>query len=267
MNTTIVTAGSTKSLEKFGVHLDDGAGFQQKGDTHFCFVVPERAFEDQVVLREAIESGLVTKRLAACLLMIDPWNPIYSGLRSSLLRHVPATATIANGKSRFSADMANAILSVADKTPPGTADAEKQFAKRWRVGPPFKAEFNRILTSNHAAITEKLRTQAGFDAFLQARRDAPPNLQGQHPDRGVPSPLGANERQAGSQKDAGRRDCDRGLRWPSSYGSARPRACAIRSRMPGAPASLGSSPASWTPVCPSSTTLRERTRRRLPSRR
>ena len=62
----------------------------RKGDTHFCFLVPERAFEDQAVLREAIEIGLVTKRLAACLLMVDPWNPIFSDRRRALLRHVPA---------------------------------------------------------------------------------------------------------------------------------------------------------------------------------
>lgn len=156
-----------KCLDKFNVRMDDGAGFRRKGDTHFCFLVPERAFEDQVVLREAIEIGLVSRRLAACLLMVDPWNPIFSERRRSLLRHVPATATIADGKSSFSTEMANAILSEADSAPAGTAEAEKEFAERWRVGAGFKKEFNKILRRYYAAVTEKLKKQAGFDEYFK----------------------------------------------------------------------------------------------------
>ena len=46
-----------KCLEKFNVRMDDGDGFTIKGDTHFCFLVPERAFKDPVVLREVIRDG------------------------------------------------------------------------------------------------------------------------------------------------------------------------------------------------------------------
>jgi hypothetical protein len=154
-----------RALEKFDVRLEDGRGFVQKGDTHFCFLAPERGFEDQEVLRELTEIGLVSKRLAACLLMVDPWNPIFSERRRALLRHVPDSARLAKGRSRFSADMAAAILAAAETAPAGSPEAE--FAERWNVGAQFKRPFNRILKRYYAAVEEKLKRQAGFDAYFQ----------------------------------------------------------------------------------------------------
>jgi hypothetical protein len=151
-----------RALEKFDVHLDDDRGFTQKGDTHFCFLAPERALEDTEVLRELIRIGLVSKRLAACLLMVDPWNPVFSERRRALLRHVPDAATITNRRSRFSAQMAEAILAAAT---PGSPEAE--FAERWNVGASFKRPFNRILKRYYDAVEEKLKRQAGFDAYFQ----------------------------------------------------------------------------------------------------
>jgi hypothetical protein len=154
-----------RALEKFDVRLEDDRGFVQQGDTHFCFLAPERAFEDQEVLRELIRIGLVTKRLAACLLMVDPWNPIFSERRRSLLRHVPDSARIANRRSRFSAELADAILAAAKGAPAGSPEAE--FAERWDAGAQFKRPFNRILKRYYDAVEEKLERQAGFDAYFQ----------------------------------------------------------------------------------------------------
>jgi hypothetical protein len=154
-----------KCLEKFDVRMEDDEGFRRKGDTHFCFLVPERAFEDQVVLREAIEIGLLGKRLAACLLMVDPWNPVFSARRSSLLRHVPTTAKVAKGRSSFSQEMVTSILAAAKAGPKGTPEAE--FATRWKVGPSFSGPFNRLLDSYYAAVTAKLKTQAGFEPYFK----------------------------------------------------------------------------------------------------
>lgn len=158
-----------KCLQKFDVRMDDGDGFVAKGDTHFCFLVPERAFEDQVVLREVVDMGLVTRRLAACLLMVDPWNPVFSDRRRALLKHVPATATVKKRKSTLSRDMANAILAAAKIAPAGTP--EKEFAARWQTGAGFKAAFNTLLTNYYAALTAKLKTQAGFEAYFRLADD------------------------------------------------------------------------------------------------
>ncbi len=154
-----------RCLTKFEVRMDDGRRFVQKGDTHFCFLVPERAFEDQAVLQEAIEVGLISKRLAACLLMVDPWNPVFSARRETLLRHVPAKAAISNGKSRFSAEMARRILAAAASGPAGSPEAE--FAERWGAGTRFASEFNRLLNGYYAAVTEQLKTQRGFDGYFR----------------------------------------------------------------------------------------------------
>jgi hypothetical protein len=154
-----------KALDKFNVRLEDSSGFVQKGDAHFAFAVPERAFEDQVVLSQAIRIGLVSKRLAACLLMVDYPNPIFSAKRATLLKHVPARATVKDGKSTFSKEMATNILKTA-KAPDAT-DAEKEFAKRWNVGVKFKADFDRRLTKYFKAVQKRLATQAGFDDYFR----------------------------------------------------------------------------------------------------
>lgn len=158
-------------LEKFDVRLQDG-NFRQKGDTHFCFLVPERAAEDLAVLREVIELGLVSKRLAACLLMVDPWNPVFSERRRSLLRHTPDTASVGkDGKSTFSQDMAKTILKAAKSA--GKDSPEAAFAARWNVGPKFKPAFDKVLRGYYAAVKRKLRTQADFEPIFklaEARR-------------------------------------------------------------------------------------------------
>jgi hypothetical protein len=154
-----------KTLRKFKVRLEDSSGFVQPGDTHFAFAVPERAFEDQVVLRQAIRIGLVTKRLAACLLMVDFPNPIFSEERNKLLAHVPKRATVKDKKSTFSQEMADNILKAA--AAPDASDAEKEFAKRWKVGAKFHADFNSRLTKYFKAVEKQLATQAGFDGYFR----------------------------------------------------------------------------------------------------
>jgi hypothetical protein len=153
-----------RALEKFDVRMEDGEGFTQPGETHFCFLALERAFEDQEVLREAMEIGLVTRRLAACLLMVDPWNPIFSERRRALLAHVPASATIRDRRSTFSREMASAILAAAESN---ADSAEAEFAERWNAGPNFKRPFNRLLKRYYAGVQDKLRTQGGFDAYFR----------------------------------------------------------------------------------------------------
>jgi hypothetical protein len=154
------------SIEKFGFALrDDGSGFEQKGDTKFAFLVPERAREDVVVVQEAIGSKLISDRLAAALLMVDFPNPIFSPRRKSLLAHVPASAKIADGASGFSEEMAAAILAAAKTAGPDSAEAE--FAERWEVGLDFKPAFDELLRNYLEAVVARLGTQEGFDDYVR----------------------------------------------------------------------------------------------------
>jgi hypothetical protein len=153
------------ALEKFDVRLTDGNGFVRQGDTHFAFVIPERAFEDQVVLREAIRVGLVTKRLAACLLMTDFPNPIFSDRRRALLAYVPASATVGEDQSTFSQEMADTIVAAAEASPQGSP--EREFAERWSVGEDFAGRFNRVLRDYYDAVNRRLENQSDFDAYFE----------------------------------------------------------------------------------------------------
>jgi hypothetical protein len=160
-----------RNLTAFRVREDDGEGFVRPGDTHFPFAVPEVAFEDLAVLEEALARGLLTRRLAACLLMTDFPNPVFSLRRAALLAHVPAQATVTNGASTFSDEMGDAIAAAAPATPQGSP--EREFAARWDVGADVDA-FGADLQAYYAAVTARLRTQAGFDDYVrlaEARRD------------------------------------------------------------------------------------------------
>jgi hypothetical protein len=154
-----------RSLETFDVALDDGNGFRQPGDTHVVFVVPERAFEDQIVLREAMRIGLLTDRFAASLLMTDFANPVFSARRRKLLEYVPATATITNGASDFGEDMAGAIVAAAPGTPQGSP--EREFAQRWETGDGWRDAFDGLLGDYYGAVSQRLADQDGFDAFFR----------------------------------------------------------------------------------------------------
>jgi hypothetical protein len=162
-----------ESLRTFDVRLTDRrAAFERPGDTHFAFVVPERAFEDKETLREAIERGIVSRRLAACLLMVDFPNPIFSKKRQRLLdlKYVP---DIAFGETDdFSQSVTDAIRSSDTAAQPGTA--EHEFAQLWDAGEDFEATFNALLQDYYTAFAERLRTQEGFDNYLrlaESRRD------------------------------------------------------------------------------------------------
>lgn len=154
-----------ETLRRFGVSLRDGQGFVKAGDTHFAFVILERALEDQLALRDAMRIGLLSRRLAACLLMVDFPNPIFSDRREALLAHVPATATVENGASGFSQEMADAILGAAQAALDGSP--EREFADRWEVGEDFVGPFNDLLTAYYRAVSVRVKTQPGFDDYYR----------------------------------------------------------------------------------------------------
>ena len=150
-----------KSLETFAVTLTDGEQFNRPGDTHFAFVVPERASEDTETIRQAIALGIISKRLAASLLMVDFPNPVFSAKRRQLLQHVPDTPITADSSDQ----VADAILATPEASQAGTA--ENEFAERWSVGEAFEDTFNGLLQDYYHAFAAKLATQQGFDDYLR----------------------------------------------------------------------------------------------------
>ena len=154
-----------------GVHLTDGGAFDRIGDTHFAFAVPERAFEDVETMRLAIDAGLLTRRLVACLAMVDFPNPVFSERRRSLARHLPQTPFGGDGAA-YSQGVADAIRGSAEATTPGSA--EEEFAQLWDLGDDFVPAMDQRLSAYYDALAARLATPEGFaaiHALAESRRD------------------------------------------------------------------------------------------------
>jgi hypothetical protein len=168
-----------KALETFDVRLTDGAGFSRRGDTHFCFVVPERAQEDVSTIAEAIRVGLFGPRFAASLLMVDFANPIFSPRREKLLEHAPTSARIRNGRSGFARAMVRRILTAAESSPENSP--EREFATRWEAGTGWRRVFNRLLDEYYDGVRRTLSTQAGFDRVFRVAETRRHDVAGRTP--------------------------------------------------------------------------------------
>jgi hypothetical protein len=150
------------SLETFKFRLTDGV-FSRAGDTHFAFIVPERAFEDNEVLRQALSRGHISPRLAATLLMVDFPNPVFSQRRAQLLGRVPATIPV---EGDLSESIATSILSASEQTPEGSS--ERDFAARWNLGEDaWQESFTRELNEYYSVIASQLNSQEGFNDFVR----------------------------------------------------------------------------------------------------
>lgn len=110
------------ALAQLDVHLTDGQTRLQ-GDTHFAFAVPEPAFEDVDVLRGLLERGILSRRVAAAMLMVDFSNPVFSERRTALLPYVPA-ASLAGDPGSFEQQFSAALSASAHAADPASAESE-----------------------------------------------------------------------------------------------------------------------------------------------
>lgn len=151
-----------QALATFAVALRSG-DFEQPGDTHFAFVVPERALEDLVALKAAIDGGIVSARLATTLLMVDFPNPVFSPRRASLARHVPDAPA-----ESIEAQTIAALLAAAQSSPGGSP--EREFAELWSVegdGEAREAAFDARLGAYYEALMARAVTQDGVDDLMR----------------------------------------------------------------------------------------------------
>jgi hypothetical protein len=136
------------ALHDLKVRVSDGIQ-SVPGDTEFAFVVPERAFEDQIVVKELMARGVLSPRLALCLHLIDFANPIFSPERASLLGLFPADIEVGDE----GATLDKAILDAAQAAP-ASASAAKEL----------------IALFNDAQLIETTQARLGaFSKALQAR--------------------------------------------------------------------------------------------------
>ncbi|WP_218578332.1 hypothetical protein [Vineibacter terrae] len=150
-------------LEKYEVCLRDGGNIFKR-DTHFAFPVPEPSLEDQMVLRELLARGAISRRLALCLLMVDFPNPVFSDRRATLLEHIPEALVLDGGADldgRFPAAVKSVIASK------GADSAEAEFTMLWETAGDWEMEFAARVDRYWALVLARLLTAEGFDAFFQ----------------------------------------------------------------------------------------------------
>lgn len=137
------------------------------GDTHFAFCVPEPAFEDTEVVAQLVRRGMLTKRLVACVAMVDFPNPVFSQARAQLLEHAPGPLELsADEPDRLSATFAAAILAAAEQAPDGSP--EREFAANWALGEDgWRDAFAARLAAYINAVAERAVTQDGFDGYAR----------------------------------------------------------------------------------------------------
>ena len=149
-------------LATYKVRLQDGATVLER-DTYFAFPIPEFAFEDQMVLRELLSRGAISRRLALCLLLVDFPNPVFSEKRAALLQYVPDTIALDGGAdldARFSA-------SVRASQNAAAAGAEAAFLELWDTPGDWEAVLAARVERYWATVQAQLASSGGFDAYFR----------------------------------------------------------------------------------------------------
>lgn len=137
-------------------------GFRFPGDTHFAFAVPEPATEDLVIVQGLVTRGLLPRKLAAALLMVDFPNPVFSRRRAQLLAYVPEEFGPDDVAARFVGAVEPSTAALTEGTP------EHEFLALWRVpDAAWEATYTARLQAYLNAVAARLVTADGFDAYFR----------------------------------------------------------------------------------------------------
>ncbi|MDT5231242.1 MAG: hypothetical protein QOI39_1742, partial [Mycobacterium sp.] len=141
---------------------DDEPPHQVAGDTNFAFLVPERAAEDQVVVRELVSREVLSARLGLCLLLVDFCNPVFSPRRAALLRHIPAS--VAAGAHGAALD--TALIGAVGTPAPQQDSPEAELLDLWH-SPDILKRAGEMLGNYNAAVNERLQSPDGVADLLR----------------------------------------------------------------------------------------------------
>ena len=155
------------ALANYAFALKD-ARFEQPGDTHFAWLVPEPAFEDLDLVARLLTARVLSRRFVLCALMVDFPNPVFSASRSRLLDYCPLTVPPGeNLDQHFASAVANSA----------GGDAEREFLALWRMDEAaLKQHCSDRIQEYWNAVARRLPTADGFDGYVRLaesrRRDA-----------------------------------------------------------------------------------------------
>ena len=138
---------------------------QFPGDTHFVFLYPEPAFEDNLVVDKLRGLSIFSDKLAASLLMVDFCNPVFSSRRKALLAYVPPDASIG-----AASDFATQFVAAVQASPASTSagSPEHEFIANWATpDATWKAVFNQRISAFLAAVLPKLGNKDDFASIFR----------------------------------------------------------------------------------------------------
>jgi hypothetical protein len=156
MYRSAVTSAALRVLD------DDEPPHQVAGDTNFAFLVPERAAEDQVVVRELVSRQVLSARLGLCLLLVDFCNPVFSPRRAALLRHVPPS--VAAGAHGAALD--TALIDAVGTPAPQQNSPEAELLDLWHSA-DLLARAATMLGDYNAALNQRLQSPDGVADVLR----------------------------------------------------------------------------------------------------
>ncbi|KQR77289.1 hypothetical protein ASF98_21315 [Arthrobacter sp. Leaf337] len=141
----------------------EAEGFTRKGDSFFAFAVPVPAFEDLNVIDHLVASGTISAKFAACVLMVDFCNPLFSARRTALMRYCPTGST---APDVLTSTIADAIVTAAGhltKTSP-----EFEFAAYWMLtDEAWPKEFAQKIEHYMTSVNRRIATPAGVDDYIR----------------------------------------------------------------------------------------------------
>ena len=119
-------------------------------------------------MESIIFSAVISRKLAACLLMVDFPNPVFSRRRAALMKYVPASAATGQGDL---AEFVAAVERASAELPAGSPEAE--FLANWRLpNNEWQRAFEKRIEEFMATVGEHLSSAAAFpDIFRLANRD------------------------------------------------------------------------------------------------
>jgi hypothetical protein len=151
------------AVGKLGIHVTDvDAAHRVDGDTHFAFLVPERAFEDQAILAALCRNEVISPRLALCLLLVDFSNPVFSPQRAQLLSYAPESAAA----GAAGADLDARFVAAVQAKQAAAGSPEAQFLQLWNT-PDIVNWAAQQLGAYQSAIQAKLQTPQGVEDILR----------------------------------------------------------------------------------------------------
>jgi hypothetical protein len=144
---------------------DTRQDFTRAGDAFFAWPVPERAFEDIVVVDALLRNNILSAHFVTALLMIDFSNPIDSARRAALMRHVPADPTPPKGPGGLEHKMLQSIAATAANA--DISDEAEIMRFMQLADGAWQADAGQRISALFDAVRTRATTPAGVLDYLR----------------------------------------------------------------------------------------------------